>query len=669
MSGQPDVDDVDRALAALSERALLVTGPVLRLVEAARFAWTSPLGLGPSAEHLLTLRTVDQMKSMCSRLGAKPPARKAEVIETLLSTLRDGFHIRSIVHSATEETRDLLVRVATTGEEAKQYGYYSPRSFSNTPVQWAVARGLLMSSSDWSDDLVMPAEVSLALRGPDYIAPFHPRPPHCARVATDPGIVARDAAAAAGGFLRLVSVVLDEAGRSPIAALRQGGVGVRELKRLAKAHATTTDQVKLALATARGARLLDTFGTVPTDHYDSWLEMAPAERLAELVRAWWTLPCSPLARPEAAWIPAEEDDGTDDLRAALLAAAATPRGEAVVDVPSLTELLRWTHPHVLRRHRSRFAAHVDACWREAAALGLVGAATVSDAGRALLAGDPDALRASLRGVGEVVRTAHLQADLTAVVPGTPDPELVGLLDAAADRESVAAASTWRFSQASVRRALDAGHTADALLAELTERAAGAVPQTLDYLIRDVSRRHGAVRASEALSCLRADDVALLAEVAADRKLRALGLRLVAPTVITSQKPLAETLTALRAAGYSPMPETADGTAIVAETPRRRATVRGHDEVNRHDERVARAAAARRAASARTVTPRSGVRGLARNLLARPDQIPAPAPALSVIERLAETLRADIHVRIDDVLPEETRDRTPYLPPWQRRRWG
>jgi len=47
-----------------------------------------------------------------------------------------------------------------------------------------------------------------------------------------------------------------------------------------------------------------------------------------------------------------------------------------VDLTSLTELLRWTHPYVLRRHRRRFAAHVDACWREAAALGLVGALNV-----------------------------------------------------------------------------------------------------------------------------------------------------------------------------------------------------------------------------------------------------------------------------------------------------
>jgi hypothetical protein len=34
-------------------------------------------------------------------------------------------------------------------------------------VRWGVSRGLLMRSADWANDFVMPAEVALALRGPD----------------------------------------------------------------------------------------------------------------------------------------------------------------------------------------------------------------------------------------------------------------------------------------------------------------------------------------------------------------------------------------------------------------------------------------------------------------------------------------------------------------------
>jgi hypothetical protein len=80
------------------------------------------------------------------------------------------------------------------------------------------------------------------------------------------------------------------------------------------------------------------------------------------------------------------------------------------------------------------------------------------------------------------------------------------------------------------------------------------PQPLRYLIRDVGRRHGELRLSAALSVIRSDDIARLAEAAVDRSLRHLGLRLVAPTVLTSRAPMDEAMAALRKAGYLPMPE-------------------------------------------------------------------------------------------------------------------
>jgi len=53
-------------------------------------------------------------------------------------------------------------------------------------------------------------------------------------------------------------------------------------------------------------------------------------------------------------------------------------------------------------------------------------------------------------------TVLLQADLTAVVTGTPSAGLLELLDSAAGPESRSGAWTWRFSPASIRRALAAG---------------------------------------------------------------------------------------------------------------------------------------------------------------------------------------------------------------------
>ena len=53
----------------------------------------------------------------------------------------------------------------------------------------------------------------------------------------------------------------------------------------------------------------------------------------------------------------------------------------------------------------------------------------------------------------------VQADLSVVVPGPPEPELAAELEAVAERESAGGASVHRVTTASVRRALDTGYTA------------------------------------------------------------------------------------------------------------------------------------------------------------------------------------------------------------------
>lgn len=65
------------------------------------------------------------------------------------------------------------------------------------------------------------------------------------------------------------------------------------------------------------------------------------------------------------------------------------------------------------------------------------------------------------------------------------------------------------------------------------------------------------------SVVRGEDEALLAEIAVHRKLVKLRLRAVAPTVLASALPLDETLTALREAGYFPIPVGPDGVPAIA----------------------------------------------------------------------------------------------------------
>jgi hypothetical protein len=68
---------------------------------------------------------------------------------------------------------------------------------------------------------------------------------------------------------------------------------------------------------------------------------------------------------------------------------------------------------------------------------------------------------------------------------------------------------------------------------------------LQYLIDDVARRHGGLRAGSVGSYVRSEDEALVSEVLADRRLSGLTLRRLAPTVLATPHPAARLLDLLR----------------------------------------------------------------------------------------------------------------------------
>ncbi|QMU79355.1 helicase-associated domain-containing protein [Streptacidiphilus sp. PB12-B1b] len=188
-----------------------------------------------------------------------------------------------------------------------------------------------------------------------------------------------------------------------------------------------------------------------------------------------------------------------------------------------------------------------------------------------------ALRAALAGLLPAPqRRARFQADLTAIAAGAPSAELAELLGMAAVRESEGHAVVWRFSAPSVRRALDAGLSAEELLRRLREAAEGGLPQPLEYLVRDTGRTHGHVRVVRSACCIRSDDEALLEELARTRSLAGLELRRIAPTVLISTAAPGVTLDALRAAGFAPVLEAETGVTVVERAPELRAEERMPD---------------------------------------------------------------------------------------------
>ncbi len=157
----------------------------------------------------------------------------------------------------------------------------------------------------------------------------------------------------------------------------------------------------------------------------------------------------------------------------------------------------------------------------------------------------------------------LQADLTAVAPGPLERPLADMLGVLADVESKGGATVYRFTPASVRRALDAGRSAADLHAFLAAHSRTPVPQPLAYLVDDVARRHGHLRVGAASSYVRCDDDAVLNEILADKRAAGLGLRRLAPTVLAARTDPAALLEGLRAMGFAPAAESAEGDVLIA----------------------------------------------------------------------------------------------------------
>jgi hypothetical protein len=590
-----DDPDLAETLAMLAARGLawVAEGNRLRQPRGAAAGWQQPLNLGrPLAAFLKTL-DFERVKQLARIHNLALHGGKQALTERLTAYLSSHDRVASIVATGPAGIEDLLrpfVWDRPVGAAPGMRSYALPGGPA-TPVRWAADRGLLWYQ-DW-DFAEMPREVALALRGRDYHAPFDPRPPAVVTVAVDPGAVDQAAAVAAGHLLDRAGALLDLAAKTPLATIKTGGVGQREIKRVAKLLRCAEDEIRVLLEVVFGAGLIREFESDirATPACARWMEGDPSQRYAALARAWWTGPRSALRVPEgprpAALVDTESGEVGVAVRRELLAALSRlpsgagvdaaevaggsggvdPFGEAdpIGEAPGIAGYVRWLCPVY---PTDLVDDWIPSTVAEALLLGAVAGGAVSTLGRALVE-DGDVAGTAQGLLTVACRTALLGTDLTAVVTGPPSAELARVLDRLADRESRATASIWRFSPATVRRAFDEGFTAERILADLAAIAAGGLPQPLEYLVKDVARRHGEVGVTEVVCVIRGSDESLLAELVAHRKLAKLGLHLLAPTVLASGFPPEQTLALLREAGYAPVPAGLDGVPTIrrADQPR------------------------------------------------------------------------------------------------------
>ena len=437
---------------------------------------------------------------------------------------------------------------------------------TRSPVDWLLAHHLLVPLG--GDRAVLPAEVVAILRGKgpedpartviDLAVPTPRRPaPDPSRV--DPGAV--------GAVLDVLHRTGDLArtwAAAPPTRLRAGGIPARDLTRTARALGAPEGATALLIEVASAAGLIatdsrDQVSILPTAAFDAWLGQSPSEQHAALLVAWAGMPRAVATADQRPLSPELAVPTLPDLRRDVLRVLASSEGGW--DDDEVAAAIDWWAP---RRHDAARAGRVHDVLSQGRELGVVVDGTLTSAGHALLAGDGSLAAVLARSLPGQVDQLIIQADFTAIVPGLPTPVLAELMRTVADAESTGAASVYRFSPDSIRRALDGGRTAGELLGELGRR--GVVPQALTYLIEDVARRHAVLRIGSGATFLRCDDPVVLAGILADPGAVALGLFPLSDTVLASDQPPEHVLERLRQMGHSLLPEPGRGPA--AEAPRR-----------------------------------------------------------------------------------------------------
>lgn len=499
---------------------------------------------------------------------------------TLEDASRTGEQIADLIDGLDEAQREVVDKLLE-GSPMGRTRDAAPGARTDRPVPQLLAMGLLRRID--AETVILPRHVAQVLRG-EQPGPMQLTAPDPVVSTTTAHDVDATAAGAVIDLLRELDVLLQTLGAAPVSELRSGGLGVRDVKRLAKATGVDEPRLGLILEVAVAAGLIasgmpdpepargDGLYWAPTVATERFTSMSPAERWHLLASTWLDLPSRPAligsrgpdGKPYGALADSLYSTAAPLDRRLLLGMLSELPAGAGVDAASASAALIWRRPRWTRRLQPPPVADL---LTESHALGLVGRGAISTPGRALLqeSADPEiAVHAMSRAMPAPIDHFLVQADLTVVVPGPLQRDLAEDLATVATVESAGTAMVYRVSEQSIRHALDIGKTRDWMHELFRKHSKTPVPQGLTYLIDDVARRHGQLRIGMAASFVRCEDPALLAQaVAAADELQ---LRALAPTVAVSPAPIAEVLVALRGAGFAPAAEDSTG-SIVDVRPR------------------------------------------------------------------------------------------------------
>ena len=434
-------------------------------------------------------------------------------------------------------------------------------------VNWLLEKKFLVPLDQRT--VILPREVAIALRGGKIHKERFIKQPSLSGAKRNEQQVNLAAIANVSTVLRWVEELLNFWADEPADALRAGGLGVRDLKIISTHLGVDESCTAFVAELAYLASLISIDADdriLPSNKFDIWLMQTPADRWQMLASQWLiTSRVSGLVgRVEAKNVAAlgPELDRVNAARVRALTLELLRENQGVApEWNSFKEVLSWRAP--VRRNSSLQDELAEWTLREAEWLGITGQGALSKFGAQFLAGDD--LSSINEDLPKTVDHILIQSDNTAIAPGPLEHEISQALAMMAEIESRGGATVYRFTESTIRRALDHGKTGDEIKTFLVKTSKTPMPQPLEYLIADVAKKHGKLRVGNTASFIRCEDSALITQIMGDKRLDVLGLRKIAPEVLICGHDATEAMNILRSCGYLPAAE--DSRGLLLSGPR------------------------------------------------------------------------------------------------------
>jgi hypothetical protein len=440
-------------------------------------------------------------------------------------------------------------------------------------VTWLLEKKFLVPLDQRT--VILPREVAISLRGGKIHKDRFIKQPVLSGAKRDERQVNLAAIANISTVLRWVEELLNFWADEPADALRAGGLGVRDLKIIATHLGVDESCTAFVAELAYLASLISIDADdriLPSNKFDIWLMQTPADRWQMLASQWLiTSRVSGLvgrveAKNVAALGPELDRVNAARVRALTLELLGENQGIAP-EWKSFKEVLSWRAP--VRRNSSLQDELAAWTLREAEWLGITGQGALSKFGAQFLAGDD--LSTINEDLPKTVDHILIQSDNTAIAPGPLEHEISQALAMMAEIESRGGATVYRFTESTIRRALDHGKTGDEIKTFLVKTSKTPMPQPLEYLIADVAKKHGKLRVGNTSSFIRCEDTALISQIMNDKKLEILALRRIAPEVVICDMDATDAMRVLRECGYLPAGESANGMILTGPRSNRALT--------------------------------------------------------------------------------------------------